>query len=394
MNMRQVVIVDGVRTPIGAFGGSLRDVHAADLGALVIREALRRSRVEPAWVDDVIMGCVGQVAESAFIARMCALRAGLPVESNAYTVNRLCGSGLQAILSAAQAIRAGDADVVLAGGTENMSQLPYYVRSGRWGNRLGHQQLEDGVLMALTDPFGPRLMGVTAEAVAAKFGISREEQDRFALLSQQRAIAAIDAGRFRDEVVPVEVPGPKGETRIFATDEYPRRDTTLERLARLKPAFQDGGTVTAGNSSGINDGAAAVVVTYLEKAQELGLTPRMRLVSHALSGIDPLYMGYAPSQAIRKAVERAGLTVADLDVVELNEAFAAQALAVIRDVGLDLERTNPNGGAIALGHPIGATGAILTVKLMYELERRRARFGLVTMCIGGGQGIAAIFERL
>jgi len=395
--VRDVVIVDGVRTAIGTFGGSLRDVHPSDLGAAAIAEALRRSGVEPERVEDVVMGCVGQIAENAYIARTCAVKAGIPAERNAVSINRLCSSGLEAVLTAARAIRAGDIDVAVAGGVESMSQLPFYVRRARWGQmRMGHEQLEDGLITLLSDPFGHGHMGVTAERVAEKYGISREDQDAFALRSHQRAVRAIDAGEFADEIVPVAVPDPRrrGETVTFAVDEHPRRDTTLERLARLRPVFREGGTVTAGNSAGINDGAAAVVVMGADVAERLGLKPRLRLVAAAMAGIDPAYMGYAPTYAIPRALERAGLTVDDLDVVELNEAFASQALAVIRDAGLDPERTNPNGGAIALGHPVGATACMLVVKTMHYLARHGRRYGMVTMCVGGGQGLAAIFERI
>ncbi|MDA8194869.1 MAG: thiolase family protein [Thermaerobacter sp.] len=391
MSHPDVVIIDGTRTAIGTFGGSLTDVAAKDLGAHVIREALTRSQVSPDLVDEVIMGCVGQAAENAFVARLAALGAGLPVHSTAQTVNRLCGSGLQAIITGAQWLKLGDADTVVAGGTENMSQIPYYVRN-RWGKRLGHQELEDGVLTSVTDPFGHYPMGVTAERVCSRFEVGREEQDQLAYESQARAKRAIAAGVFQAEIVPVPIKQ-KRETVLFQVDEHPR-DTSLETLAKLKPAFKESGSVTAGNSSGINDGAAAVVMTTAEHARQLGVSPRLRVVSYGVSGLEPEIMGYAPVRAIEKALDRAGLTIAQIGLVELNEAFAAQAVAVIRDAHLDWSRTNVNGGAIALGHPIGATGAILTVKLMHEMERRHEQYGMVTMCIGGGQGIAAIFENL
>ncbi len=389
--MDDVVVVDGVRTAIGTFGGSLKDVAASDLGAVVIREALQRSGISPDSVDEVIVGCVGQVSGDAFLARRAALAAGLPpVNSTAQTVNRLCGSGLQALITGTQSIKLGDADVVVAGGAENMSRLPYYVWN-RWGRRLGHGALEDGVLSAVTDPFGQYPMGETAEIVAERYHISREEQDRLAWDSQVRAHQAIKTGRFENEIVPVTIKGERGRTEDFRVDEYPR-ETSLEQLSRLKPAFRAGGTVTAGNSSGINDAAAAVVLMPRQAAEKQGLEPRARIVSYAVSGIEPEIMGYAPVLAIQKALKKAELRVDDLDLIELNEAFAAQAAAVVRDAHLPWERTNVNGGAIALGHPIGATGAILTIKVLYELERRQGKFGLVTMCIGGGQGIAAIFE--
>lgn len=384
-----IVLVDGVRTAIGTFGGSLREVAAHELGAQVIGEALRRSHVEVDTVDEVVLGCVGQVSGDAFLARRAALAAGLPAGSTAQTVNRLCGSGLQAIITGSQWLHLEDADTVVVGGTENMSRLPYYVWN-RWGKRLGHGELEDGVLSAVTDPFGDYPMGMTAEAVATKYEVSREAQDQMAIDSQRRAKAAISEGRFRDEILPIEVRDGR-RSKIFDTDEHPR-ETSLEQLARLRPAFKDGGTVTAGNASGINDGAAALVMMRAHDASRKGLRPRGRMVSWAVAGMEPEFMGYTPVYAIKKALKRAALSVADMDLVELNEAFSAQAVAVVRDADLDWSKTNVNGGAIALGHPIGATGAILTVKLLYELERRHARYGLVSMCIGGGQGIAAIYE--
>lgn len=393
--MRDVVIIDGVRTAIGTFGGSLRDVHPGDLGAIVIREALQRAQVEPERVEDVVMGSVGQYAENAYIARICAIKAGIPPSSNAMTVNRLCSSGLQAILTAAQAIRSGDIDIAVAGGVENMSQIPFYIRRARWGEmRMGHERLEDGLLTALSDPFGCGHMGETAEAVAEKYNVTREQQDEFAAESQRRAAAAIARGDFEQEIVPVEIPQRRGDPIVFKRDEHPRPDTTVETLSRLRPVFRKDGTVTAGNSSGINDGAAAVVLMGADVAERLGLKPKLRLVASAMAGIEPQYMGYAPTYAIPKALQRAGLTLDDMDVIELNEAFAAQAVAVIRDAGLDPAKTNPNGGAIALGHPVGATACILTVKAMHYLQRHNGRYAMVTMCIGGGQGLAAIFENI
>jgi acetyl-CoA C-acetyltransferase len=385
-----IVVIDGVRTAVGTFGGSLKDVPAPTLAAQVIREALSRSRVEPEVVDEVILGNVGQVSRDAFLARVAALEAGLLAHSStAQSVNRLCGSGLQAIMTGAQWLKARDATVIVAGGTENMSRLPYYIWN-RWGRRLGHSELEDGVLTAVQDPFEGYPMGITAEQVAEEFHITREEQDALALDSQRRAREAIDAGRFTSQIVPLTVEDGR-KTRSFTVDEHPR-DTSAEQLSRLKPAFKPGGTVTAGNSSGINDGAAAVVMMRAEDAERRGLEPRARLVSYAVSGIRPDIMGYAPVEAIARALKRADLDLQAMALTELNEAFAAQAKAVVRDAHLDWSTTNVNGGAIALGHPIGATGAILTVKLLYELARRRERYGLVTMCIGGGQGIAAVFE--
>lgn len=390
--MMDVVIVSGARTPIGTMGGAMKDVHAADLGATAIKAALKRAGISPDVVNEVIMGNVGQVAENAFIARMSAIRAGLPTSSTALTVNRLCGSGLQAINSASQMIRAGEADVVVAGGTENMDLLPYYVRKGRYGYRFGHAQLEDGLTLALSDPFQNYAMGCTAENVVDRYHISREDQDAFALLSQERAIRALDNGLFNDEIVPVEIQGPKGQVTLFETDEHPRRGTSMEKLAKLKPTFRDGGSVTAGNSSGINQGGAAVVMMSKEKADELGLKPLAYVREQAVGGVDPEVMGIGPVPAVRKVLKKAGLTLGDIDLIELNEAFAAQSLAVIRELGMDMDKVNPNGGAIAMGHPIGATGAILTIKSIYDMKRRGLKRALVTMCIGGGQGIATIFE--
>ena len=385
-----VVIVSGARTAIGRFGGALKDVDAYELGAACIAEALRRAALDPEEVDEVVMGQVGQVGPDAYNARRCALAGGIPASKTAMNVNRLCSSGLQAIVTGAQQILTGLADVVVAGGDESMSRQPFLDYQARNGWRLGGHELVDGTLSLVTDPWGKYAMGVTAENVAERYGVSREEQDRFALVSQQRASAAVERGDLASEIVPIEVP--KGEP--FARDEHLRPDTTLDSLAALPPAFRkDGGTVTAGNSSGINDGAAAVVLMRLSEAKQRKLEPRLALRAYAVSGIEPEVMGYAPAFAIPKALERAGLSIGDVDHVELNEAFAAQAVAVIRDAGLDEERTNPLGGAIAFGHPVGATGAILTVRLMQSLERTGGRHGVVTMCIGGGQGAAAVFER-
>ncbi|MGG0284478.1 thiolase family protein [Peribacillus butanolivorans] len=391
--MKEVVIVGGARTAIGTMGGMIKDIHPADLGAVAIKEAIYRAGVAPELVEEVIVGCVGQVAENAFIARMCALRAGLSSQSTAYTVNRLCGSGLQAINSAVQAIQNGQSEIIVAAGTENMDLLPYYIRKGRYGYRFGHSQLEDGLTTALTDPFGNYSMGVTAEKVAERYNITREEQDAFALASQEKALHAIESGYFEGEIVPVEVKGRKGEVTLFEQDEHPRR-TTIEKLAKLKPAFEQGGSVTAGNSSGINQGAGAVVIMSKEKANELGLKPLAYIREQAVAGVDPEIMGFAPSPAVKKVLKKSQLTLNDIGLVELNEAFAAQAVAVIKDLGIDESKVNPNGGAIALGHPIGATGAILTVKSLYDMKRRGLKRAIVTMCIGGGQGIATIFENI
>ena len=391
--MEEIVLVSGARSAIGRLGGGFQNLPASDLAAAVIKAAVERAGVKPDQVDQVILGCVGQVMEDAYIARHAGIKAGLPIEVPAYTVNRICGSGLEAINTAARWIECGDAEVVVAGGVENMTMMPYYVRSGRYGYRLGHGQLEDGVQHLLGDPFSKVHMGITAENLAEQFGVSREVQDEFALRSQQRAVAAIEAGKFKDEIVPIEVKVGR-ETKVIDTDEHPRGDTTAEALAKLRPAFKEGGVVTAGNASGINDGAAAVVVTSRRKAKELGLRPRLRLVARAEAGVEPSIMGSGPIPAVRKVLKKAGMELGQMDVVELNEAFASVAAACSQALGMDVERTNPNGGAIALGHPVGATGAILTVKLMYELERSKGRYGLVTLCIGGGQGIASIFERV
>lgn len=391
--MEEVVLVSGARTPIGRLGGAFQNTPASDLAAAAFRAAVERAGIAAHQVDQVILGCVGQVMEDAYIARHAAVKAGIPIEVPAYTVNRICGSGLEAINTGARWIECGDAQVVLAGGAENMTMMPYYVRNGRYGYRLGNGTLEDGIQHLLTDPFSKVHMGVTAENLADKFAVSREQQDEVALRSQQRAVAAIEAGRFRDQIVPVEVRAGR-ETKVVDTDEHPRPDTTAEALARLRPAFKEGGVVTAGNASGINDGAAAVVLMSRQRAMELGVTPRLRMVARAEAGVEPSLMGSGPIPAVERALRRAGLDIDQIDVVELNEAFASVAAACSTALRLDPEKTNPNGGAIALGHPVGATGAILTVKLMYELERIGGRYGLVSLCIGGGQGIATIFERV
>ena len=391
--MEEVVLVSGCRTAIGRLGGAFQNCSASDLGAAVIREAVSRAGLKPGQVEQVILGCVGQVMEDAYIARHAAVKADLPIEVPAYTVNRICGSGLEAINTAARWIETGDASVIVAGGAENMTMMPYYLRNARSGYRLGHGQLEDGIQHLLGDPFSKVHMGITAENLAEKFGVGREEQDEVALRSQQRAVAAIQEGKFKDEIVPLEVQAGR-ETKVIDTDEHPRADATKEALAKLSPAFKEGGMVTAGNASGINDGAAAVVVMSRTKADELAVRPRLRLVARAEAGVEPAIMGMGPIPAVRKVLEKAGMEPEQMDVVELNEAFASVVAACSNVLGLDPAKTNPNGGAIALGHPIGASGAILTVKLMYELERRRGRFGLVSLCIGGGQGIATIFERV
>lgn len=390
---REAVIVSAVRTAVGSFGKSLVGVPAAELGKLVVGEALRRARVEPREVDEVILGCVLQAAQGQNVARQAALGAGVPVEKPALTINQVCGSGLRAVMLAAQAIRGGDAELIVAGGTENMSRAPYALEKARWGARMGDGQLLDLMIHdGLWEIFNGYHMGVTAENVAARYGISRQRQDEFALRSQQRAAAAIRAGKFREEIVPVPLAGSKAGPQQFDTDEHPR-ETSLEKMAALKPAFKPDGTVTAGNASGINDGAAALVVTSLERAQRLGCRPLGRIVSFASAGVDPAYMGLGPIPASRLALQKAGLQISDLDLVELNEAFAAQSLAVFDELGLDAEKTNVNGGAIALGHPVGASGARILVTLLYEMQRRGARRGLATLCVGGGMGCALVVEQ-
>lgn len=389
-NGDSVVLVSGVRTAIGRFGGALKDVDAHELGAACIREAVARAGIEPDDVDEVVMGQVGQVGPDAYNARRCALAAGLPPKVTAMNVNRLCSSGLQAIVTGALAIVSGQAHVVVAGGDESMSRQPFLDYHARDGFRLGSHEVLDGTLSLVTDPFEGYPMGMTGENVAERYHVTREEQDEFAARSQQRAVAALDAGHFEAEIVPIDVPNSNGP---FVRDEHPRAGTTPEILARLRPVFRKDGTVTAGNSAGINDGAAALVLMRASEAERRGIEPRLRLRSWAVSGIEPEVMGYAPAFAIPKALDQAGLSLGDVDLVELNEAFASQAVAVARDVDLDPAGLNVSGGAIALGHPVGATGAILTVKLMHALERLGGRRGIVTMCIGGGQGMAAVFER-
>ena len=398
--MRDVVIVDAVRTPIGRYGGALRDVRPDDLAALVISALVRRTGIDPARIEDVVFGCANQAGEdNRNVARMAALLAGLPVEVPGQTVNRLCGSGLQAAVTAYHAIRCGDGDVMIAGGVESMTRAPFVVAKAAepWSRKLEVYDTTLGWRFTnpkLAEKYPPYSMGETAENVAERWGISREEQDRYALLSQQRAARAVAEGRFRDEIVPVVVPQPSGEPLVVDRDEHPRPDTTLEALARLRPAFRKGGTVTAGNSSGINDGAAALLLAEASTARALGLRPMARVVSTAVAGVDPAVMGIGPVPAVRKALARAGLTVDEVDLVELNEAFASQVLACVRELGLDLERVNVNGGAIALGHPLGASGARLLGHLVWEMQRREARYGLATMCIGVGQGIAVVVERV
>jgi acetyl-CoA C-acetyltransferase len=387
----KIVVVDGARTPVGRFGGDLKALPAHELGAIAATAALARSGVQAAEVDEVVMGCVGQVGADAYNARRVALAAGIQPDSTAMTVNRLCGSGLQAVWSAAQQLRWGSTDVAIAGGDESMSRMPFLDYEARANARLGNRTALDGTLAMLTDPFSNEHMGVTAENVAEKYGISRAAQDDFALESQRRA--ATDAARqaFAEEIVPVEVPGKRPLT--VTEDEHPRADTTLESLQALRPAFRKDGSVTAGNSSGINDGAAAMVLMRESTVRDRGLTAMATLEHVTVAGLEPALMGYAPALALQKLFVETGLKPADVGIVELNEAFAAQALAVIRDTGLDPDRTNPYGGAIAMGHPIGATGAILALRVAKELQRRGLEYGIATLCIGGGQAIAALFRR-
>jgi acetyl-CoA C-acetyltransferase len=393
--MNEVIIASAARTAIGDFGGSLKDVPPCDLGAIVIREALQRAAVDGAEVGHVAAGhVINTEPRDMYLSRVAAMNAGISKETPAFNVNRLCGSGLQAIVSASQAIMLGDAEIAVGAGAESMSRAPYIVPAQRWGARMGDSAMLDMMTGALTDPFGRMHMGVTAENVAERFGVSRADQDALAVLSHARAAAAQDEGRFREQIVPVMLKTRKGET-AFDTDEHVRRDVTVEGLAALRPAFKkENGTVTAGNASGLNDGAGAVVLMSGKAAERRGVAPLARLVAYAHAGVDPELMGIGPVPATQAALKRAGLRIDQIDVIEANEAFAAQACAVARELNFDPAKVNPNGSGISLGHPIGATGAIITVKALYELRRIGGRYALVTMCIGGGQGIAAIFERL
>ena len=390
---REVVVVSGARTAIGDYGGSLKELPVTKLGSVAIKEAVARAKIEPARIGHVVMGSVihGE-AKDMYLSRVAALEAGIPVGTPCLTVNRLCGSGLQAIVSAAQHLMLGDTDVAVAGGAESMSRAAYFLPAGRWGQRMGDATVLDAMTGALHDPFGHGHMGVTAENIAAKYGFTREQQDQFALESHRKAAKAIENGYFKNQIVAIELKTRKGVEQ-FATDEHVRPAAKMEDLAKLKAVFKKDGTVTAGNASGINDAAAAVVLMEINAAKKAGAKPLARLVAYAHAGVEPHVMGLGPIPAVKKVFEKAGLKPADMDVVESNEAFAVQAMAVTRDLGLDPAKVNPNGGAVALGHPIGATGAILTVKALSELERTNKRYALVTMCIGGGQGIAAIFER-
>jgi acetyl-CoA C-acetyltransferase len=387
------VILSACRTPIGAFGGALKDLSAPQLGAIVIRDALGRAHVPPDRVDDVVMGCVLQAGNGMNVARQAALGAGLSVSVPAETVNRVCGSGLAAVMHAADAIAAGSAGIVVAGGTESMSNAPYLLKDARWGYRMGHGEVVDMMVSeGLTCAIEGCHMGNTAEAIAAKYGLSRAAQDAFAAESQRRAALALDGGWFADEIVPVSLPQKKGDPVIVARDEYPRAGTTVEKLAALRPAFQKDGTVTAGNASGINDGAAALLVADERHADAFGGRPLARVLGYAIAGVEPMLMGLGPVPAVRKALDRAGLTVGAIDLFELNEAFAAQALAVAADLGVDAARVNIGGGAIALGHPIGASGARVLVTLIHHLRRTSGRRGVAALCVGGGMGVAVVVE--
>jgi acetyl-CoA C-acetyltransferase len=393
--MESAVLLSACRTPIGAFGGALRDLTAADLGAIVVRESLARGGVAPEDVGDVVLGCVLQAGQGMNVARQAALKAGLPYTVPGETVNRVCGSGLTAVVHAVEGVKAGFVDVMVAGGTESMSNAPYLLNGARWGYRMGHAEAVDSLIAeGLTCAIEGCHMGNTAEAIAAKYGIRREEQDRFAAESQSRAEQAVKNGRFADEIVPVDVPQKKGGPVRVDRDEYPRAGTTVEKLAALTAAFQKDGTVTAGNASGINDGAAALVVTTGDWARERGKTPLARVLAYATVGVEPKYMGMGPVPAVTKALDRAGLRADQIDVFELNEAFAVQSVAVVRELGIDPARVNVHGGAIALGHPIGASGARVLTTLLYALRHRQARYGVASLCVGGGMGVAMVVERI
>ncbi|MDD6770786.1 MAG: acetyl-CoA C-acetyltransferase [Inconstantimicrobium porci] len=392
--MKEVVIVSAVRTAVGKFGGTLKDVPAVELGATVIKEAVKRAGIDGAAVEEVIMGNVIQAGLGQNPARQAAVKSGLPIEIPAMTINKVCGSGLRAVSLAAQMIKAGDCDVVVAGGMESMSQAPYAIKEMRWGHKMNATKTVDTMINdALWDAFNDYHMGVTAENIAKQWNLTREELDEFSAASQQKAEAAIKAGKFKDEIVPIVIPQRKGDPIVFDTDEQPRFGSTKETLAKLKPCFIKDGVVTAGNSSGINDGAAAFVIMSADKAKELGVKPLATIKSYGSRGLDPAIMGYGPFYATKKALEKANITVDDLDLIEANEAFAAQSVAVAKDLHFDMSKVNVNGGAIALGHPVGASGARILVTLLHEMEKRGSKKGLATLCIGGGMGTAIIVER-
>lgn len=394
-DMREVVIVSAVRTPIGKFGGSLAEVPVVQLGKIVIEEVIKRAGISPNLVDEVIMGNVLQAGLGQGTTRQAAIYAGIPYAVPCMNINNICGSGLKAINIAAAMISAGDADIIVAGGMENMSAAPYLLNKARWGQRMGNGEIVDSMINdALTDAFNHYHMGITAENVANQYDITRKDQDEFAVLSQQKTEKALMADRFRDEIIPVEVSVSKREKRLFDTDEYPRQGVTFENLSGLKPAFKEGGTVTAGNSSGINDGAAAVIVMEAQKAKELGIIPMAKIISYASKGVDPQLMGIGPAYSTQKALALAHLTIEDMDLIEANEAFAAQSLAVGKILNWNSEKVNVNGGAIALGHAVGASGARILVTLLYEMKRRNSEYGLATLCVGGGMGVSTIVKRV
>ncbi|CDM69426.1 Acetyl-CoA acetyltransferase [Clostridium bornimense] len=393
--MRDVVICSAVRTAIGSFGGTLKDVPAVDLGAAVIKEALNRANISGEVIDEVIMGNVITAGLGQNPARQAAVKAGLPIEVSAMTINKVCGSGLRAVSLAYQMIQSGEADAVVAGGMENMSAAPYVVPNARWGARMGDATMKDSMINdALWDAFNQYHMGITAENIAEQWGLTREMQDEFAVNSQMKAEKAIKEGKFEDEIVPITIPQRKGDPIVFKQDEFPRFGTTIDKLAKLRPSFKKDGTVTAGNASGINDGAAALVVMSAEKAEALGIKPLAKITSWGSKGVDPKIMGYGPFAATKVALERAGLTIGDMDLIEANEAFAAQSLAVAKDLEFNMDIVNVNGGAIALGHPVGASGARILVTLLHEMKKRDSKRGLATLCIGGGMGTSVIVERL
>ncbi len=393
--MKEIVIASACRTAIGSYGGTLKGVSAVDMGAAVVKEAVQRAGIAPDQVDEVIFGNVLQAGLGQNVARQVSIKAGLPIECTAMTINIVCGSGLKAVALAANQIKADESEIVVCGGTENMSAAPYAVPTARWGARMNNVQMIDiTVNDGLWDAFNNYHMGITAENVAEQYGITRQMQDEFAVASQNKAEAAIKGGRFKDEIVPLTIPQRKGDPIVFDTDEFPKFGSSIEKVAKLRPAFKkDGGTVTAANASGINDGAAALVVMSKEKADELGIKPLATIVSYATAGVDPKIMGTGPVPATRKALAKAGLTLDDMDLIEANEAFAAQSLAVARDLGFDMSKVNVNGGALALGHPVGASGARILVTLLYEMAKRDSKLGLATLCIGGGQGQALIVKR-
>ena len=394
--MKEVVIIDAVRTPVGSFGGSLTGIPAVELGTIVVKELIKRTGIDPSLVDELIFGCVLQAGQGQNVARQVSIRSGLPQAVPAMTINKVCASGLRSVSLAAQTIKAGDADIVIAGGTENMSAAPYAINKARWGARMNDDKLVDIMIHdGLWEIFNNYHMGVTAENVAEQYNLTRADQDALGLMSQQRAEKAIKDGRFKDEIVPVLIPQRKGDPKVFDTDEHPRLGTTQEGLNKLKPAFKKDGTVTAGNASGINDGAAAILVMSADKAKELGLKPMVKVVSYASAGVDPKVMGLGPIPATKKALEKAGLTLADIDLIEANEAFAAQTCAVGKDLGFDMDKVNVNGGAIALGHPIGASGARIFTTLLHEMKKRdNVKKGLATLCVGGGMGAAIVVEKV